>query len=99
MSGHLVNYKSANPRNLKMIASSKEKSPEQQIYPNNKAYLEPSPIQSQVKELNRDRMIEQNKKMKKHVLELAEQMGKMVAKGHQKKKYGINFDELLGQHS
>jgi hypothetical protein len=41
-------------------------------------------------------MIEQNQKMKKQVLELAQQMEEIVVKNHKKKKYGINLDEKLG---
>lgn len=38
-------------------------------------------------------MIEQNKKMKKQVLELAQQMEEVVANNRKKKKYGLNLDQ------
>lgn len=62
----------ANPRNFKAIEPVKLKSlphlPDHtNVFPNNKAYLSgysPSPS----KEFNRDKMIEQNKKLKSQVL-------------------------------
>lgn len=40
-------------------------------------------------------MIEQNKKLKKQVLQLVQQMNQIVSKTQKKKKYGINIEEDL----
>ena len=40
-------------------------------------------------------MIQQNQKLKKHVIELAEHMEEVLQQGRQKKKYGIHLEETL----
>ena len=40
-------------------------------------------------------MIEQNQKLKKHVIELAEHMQEVLQQGRQKKKYGLHLEETL----
>lgn len=46
-----------------------------------------------MREVNRDRLIEQNKKLRRHVLELAEQMEDILAQSKHKKKYGVGLYE------
>jgi hypothetical protein len=55
--------------------------------------------QSTVKEFNREKMIEQNQKMKKQILELAQHMEEIVGKNQKKKKYGLNLDQGLDSNT
>lgn len=55
----------AHPKNLKPLTTRpRSNEHEKPIYPNNKVYLDSPQQQSTVKEFNRERVIEQNKKMK-----------------------------------
>jgi hypothetical protein len=60
-----------------------------QSFPHNSAYL--SPKQEESKEQTRDRLIEQNKRLKKQALELAEQMDEILSQEKFKKKYGVGL--------
>lgn len=87
----------ANPRNFKVIEHAKLKSLPQlndraEVFPTNQAYLS-GYNSSPTKEFNREKMIEQNRKLKKQVMELALHMDDIMVKSHKKKKYGINLDE------
>jgi|JI9StandDraft_2_1071091.scaffolds.fasta_scaffold835772_1 hypothetical protein len=96
---NLHKLNAANPRNFKVIEPAKLKSlphlnDQADIFPTNKAYLS-GYNSSPTKEFNREKMIEQNKKLKKQVMELAHHMDEIMVKSHKKKKYGINLDEEL----
>ena len=85
MKHSLKNFNFAHGRNLKIVSPTRSKS-----------VAEPAEtplMQSRVKEISRDRLIELNRKMRKQVVELAEHMEDILAQSKHKKKYGLALNE------
>ena len=78
-----LNY--AHGKNLKVIATSRNRSASEP--------QEPPLMESRVKEVSRERLIDLNRKLRKQVLELAEHMEVILAQSRHKKKYGLGLNE------
>ena len=90
----LHNLNAANQKNIRLLDSKVRSNRSQhEVYPNNKVYLEQS--SSAIKEFNREKTIEQNKKLKKQLVELYRHMNEIISKSNQRKKYGINLEQTL----